>query len=523
MNKKFSVILTVIMLCVCFAFAACTKPNGTQQGGSGVNDEQNDDIYFTVTFDSRGGSAVGSQQVLAGNPATAPDSPTQNGFDFVGWFRSDSQDAALWNFQTDRVNQDITLYAHWTEQQRQPTPTDTLTYRLNSAQTGYIVTGDSGQSAVIVIPATHEELPVVAIADSAFAHSKHSDIISVIIPDSVTSIGKNAFYNQDALESVNIGADSALESIDNNAFLGDGALRSVYLPAGLTSLGSDVFKNCSGLDTITVADGNARYSGDGNNLIEIATRTLIRGSNNSVIPQTVREIGEAAFSRAQLTTLTIPSSVVTIEKLAFYDSAITTIIYGGTTEDWNNAVLSDNGKEVHWKSSAQQITVKCSDTAETKRIIVVYFSATGNTEKVAEFISDCVDGTLYEIQPQVPYTAADLDYNNNNSRATTEQRNPDARPVIGGDKVNLENYDVVFIGYPIWWGKAPKIIYTFLESYDFSGKTVIPFCTSASSPLGTSASELHVLASGATWLDGKRFASNATQNDVTSWLNGLTY
>lgn len=124
--------------------------------------------------------------------------------------------------------------------------------------------------------------------------------------------------------------------------------------------------------------------------------------------------------------------------------------------------------------------------------------------------------------PAEPYTAEDLNYGDSSTRATAEQHNPDARPQIEGSVSDMGTFDVVYLGYPIWWGAAPKIIYTFLEAYDFSGKTVVPFCTSGSSPIGSSATDLHPLAPQATWLSGRRFSSSTTQDAVRSWLDELT-
>ena len=155
------------------------------------------------------------------------------------------------------------------------------------------------------------------------------------------------------------------------------------------------------------------------------------------------------------------------------------------------------------------------------RVLVAYFSATNNTEGVAGHISDALDADVYEIIPAVPYTSADLNYNDSSSRATVEMNDPNARPEISGSVDNMEDYDIIFLGYPIWWGQAPRIISTFLESYDFDGKTIVPFCTSASSGMGSSASNLHSLTDGATWLSGQRFSAGASRNTVVSWINGL--
>ncbi len=154
------------------------------------------------------------------------------------------------------------------------------------------------------------------------------------------------------------------------------------------------------------------------------------------------------------------------------------------------------------------------------KILVAYFSATNNTKGVAEKIAEATGGDLYEITPETPYTAEDLDYNTD-CRANNEQNDDNARPEILGTVENMKSYDTVFIGYPIWWGQAPKIMYTFLESYDFNGKTVIPFCTSGSSPIGTSAENMHSLANGANWLEGERFGSGASADEVNSWVDSL--
>ena len=154
-------------------------------------------------------------------------------------------------------------------------------------------------------------------------------------------------------------------------------------------------------------------------------------------------------------------------------------------------------------------------------VLVAYFSATGNTENIAEHLVSILDADLYEIVPQVPYTSEDLDYRRDDCRANQEQNDPAARPSIYGSVENMEDYEVIFLGYPIWWGDAPKIISTFLESYDFNGKTIVPFCTSGSSSIGGSVSDLEALTSGATWLDGQRFSGSASQETVSQWVDFL--
>ena len=165
-----------------------------------------------------------------------------------------------------------------------------------------------------------------------------------------------------------------------------------------------------------------------------------------------------------------------------------------------------------------------SDTGS--KVLIAYFSATNNTENIANHIktvleNDNIDADIYEIVPQEPYTSEDLNYSNNSCRANREQNDDSARPAISGTVSDMSKYDAVFLGYPIWWGQAPKIMYTFAESYDFSGKTIVPFCTSGSSGIGTSAVNLQGSASGASWVSGQRFSGGASVDAVESWVKGL--
>ena len=157
------------------------------------------------------------------------------------------------------------------------------------------------------------------------------------------------------------------------------------------------------------------------------------------------------------------------------------------------------------------------ESTENGGAIVVYFSRTGHTEPLAEYIKDELNADIYEIEAKIPYTDDDIKYYTD-CRADREQRDPSARPEIAGELPDLSKYDTVFLGYPIWHGQAPKIIYTFLESVDVSGKTIIPFCTSASSPVGSSADNLHSLAPDAVWKDGTRFAIGTTREEINEWL-----
>ena len=158
---------------------------------------------------------------------------------------------------------------------------------------------------------------------------------------------------------------------------------------------------------------------------------------------------------------------------------------------------------------------------DTPSTLVAYFSATGNTEGIAQHLQAILDADLYEIVPAEPYSDDDLNYNVSDYRANQEQNDPDSRPAIDGSVDNMEDYDVIFLGYPIWWGEAPRIISTFLESYDLTGKTIVPFCTSASSGMGGSAEHLAALAADAAWLEGARFNPGASQEEVAAWVDGL--
>lgn len=167
----------------------------------------------------------------------------------------------------------------------------------------------------------------------------------------------------------------------------------------------------------------------------------------------------------------------------------------------------------------KQIYVKQLPEEETD-VLVAYFSATGNTEKIAEHIIDLTGADSYEITPAVPYTADDLNYSNSSCRANREQNDKTCRPEIAGTVENMDSYDVVYVGYPIWWGQEPRIIDTFLESYDFSEKIVIPFCTSGSS--GITTSENNIVALGVpigNQLSGRRFSGSASEETVGTWLD----
>lgn len=154
--------------------------------------------------------------------------------------------------------------------------------------------------------------------------------------------------------------------------------------------------------------------------------------------------------------------------------------------------------------------------AKAKKTLVVYFSATGTTKKAAKKVKKATGGKLRRIKAADPYTEADLDYNQDNCRANKEQQNDNARPEITGSIKNMSKYETIYIGYPIWWGKEPKIIRTFLESYDLKGKKIIPFCTSGGSGISGSMSEIRESAKGATVVNGKDL-TDASLKSVKKW------
>lgn len=170
------------------------------------------------------------------------------------------------------------------------------------------------------------------------------------------------------------------------------------------------------------------------------------------------------------------------------------------------------------ESESQQQT-----DAETGKTLVVYYSATGNTEEAAGYIAQITGGDLFELEPVTPYTDEDLNYNDEGSRVSQEHEDESLRDVeLVADTVeNWDEYDTVFVGYPIWWGIAAWPVDGFIEANDFTGKTVIPFATSASSDLGDSGELLAQMAGTGDWQEGMRFRSSVTEEDVQQWLTGL--
>ena len=156
------------------------------------------------------------------------------------------------------------------------------------------------------------------------------------------------------------------------------------------------------------------------------------------------------------------------------------------------------------------------------RKLVAYFSASGVTAKLAEKLAETIGADMYEIQPAVPYTMEDLDWRNKQSRSSIEMKNPASRPEISGKRDNMDEYDTVFVGFPIWWYVAPTIINTFLESYDFTGKKIIPFATSGGSGMGATNENLKPSCPNAQLYQGQVFRDDTKLEELSAWVKGLS-
>ncbi|MBP5383387.1 MAG: NAD(P)H-dependent oxidoreductase [Lachnospiraceae bacterium] len=155
------------------------------------------------------------------------------------------------------------------------------------------------------------------------------------------------------------------------------------------------------------------------------------------------------------------------------------------------------------------------------KILVAYFSASGVTAKVAEKLSKAIDADLYEIEPAEPYTKADLNWMDKKSRSTVEMNDRSSRPAIATKVDDMDQYDTVFVGFPIWWYREPSIIDTFMESYDFTGKKIVPFATSGGSGLGDSYKTMQALAPGAKVINGEKFTVSVSEEKLKEWAEGI--
>ena len=198
---------------------------------------------------------------------------------------------------------------------------------------------------------------------------------------------------------------------------------------------------------------------------------------------------------------------------------------GGSSAGNQSTSQSTDQSRGEVSSAAQSAAGSGADTSGTERgnVLVVYYSATGNTETVANYIAEATGGDIFEITPAEPYTSDDLNWTDENSRVSREYADESLRDVeLTTTQVeNWDSYDTVFIGYPIWWGIAAWPVDGFVEANDFTGKTVIPFCTSSSSGIGESGERLAGLAGTGDWLEGERFRSSASDDDVQAWVDSL--
>lgn len=197
----------------------------------------------------------------------------------------------------------------------------------------------------------------------------------------------------------------------------------------------------------------------------------------------------------------------------------------GTLNDNEQAIISNqevSDTEEQELSVENQQTEKDADFEQKKeqKVAVVYFSGTGNTREVANVLAKEAEADIFEIIPENMYTADDLNYNDDNCRANQEMNDDSARPAISNDLSVVSEYDVIYLGYPIWWGTAPRIIQTFIENYDISGATVYMFCTSGGSGIESSISDLQMLYPDINIVDGKRL-NDATETDIREWIESL--
>ena len=185
---------------------------------------------------------------------------------------------------------------------------------------------------------------------------------------------------------------------------------------------------------------------------------------------------------------------------------------------------SDKGKAEVKPDTTSKVTTDTSAPAAKSKILVAYFSATGNSKQLAENTAKALGADLYEIRPAKPYSKDDLNYNDETTRATVEQKNDSVRPELADNKAPISNHETIILVHPIWWGQAPRIMDTFVESYDFTGKNMTNICTSGGSDIGTSGDYLQKITKGkANWKPGKLFTKDASEAEINSWFKALGF
>lgn len=202
-------------------------------------------------------------------------------------------------------------------------------------------------------------------------------------------------------------------------------------------------------------------------------------------------------------------------------TAFMAVVFAACGSEGSNASSKTNSSEAK-VATEQASPAGEAQVASKGKTLVAYFSCTGNTKTLAETTAKVLGADLYEIRPETPYTANDLNYNDKTTRATIEQKDDSARPALADHNAGIEGYDMIVLAYPIWWGQAPRIMDTFVESYDFAGKTIVPICTSGGSDIGSSADYLQKLMKGtANWKQGKRFNRQASESEIKEWLYSI--
>ncbi len=225
----------------------------------------------------------------------------------------------------------------------------------------------------------------------------------------------------------------------------------------------------------------------------------------AILAAFILSFGLAACGNSEEQTTNDAAQTIEAESAQEAEQVVTSEPASNTTEE----IAEDNSSEV------------TESTNEDGGTLVVYFSVTGNTKNVAEKIAAITGADIYEIKAAQEYTDEDINYSDSSTRATMEQNDSSVRPEIGSEAVSLDGYSTIYIGYPIWWGEEPRIMDTFVESYNFDGITMIPFCTSGSSGIGRSGQNLADNAGSGNWLEGKRFGAGASEDDIRSWIEGL--
>ena len=212
-----------------------------------------------------------------------------------------------------------------------------------------------------------------------------------------------------------------------------------------------------------------------------------------------------------------------MKKLAFLFillGLMTALVACASAASSTTAASSSSAPESASSEAAPASSVSETPT-ESSHTLVAYFSCTGTTEGIAQKLAEQTDAALYVITPAQPYTADDLNYSDNSCRANQEMNDASARPELGGEEIDFSPYDTIYLGYPIWWGTAPRIIQTFIESHDWDGKTVYLFCTSGSSGVEKSLNDLQNAYPDINFADARRFSASASDSDISGWLESL--